>query len=621
MTAGGRRRRSIGRGAVGLCALLAVLGLVAVPAQANRTVLKTAVLKPDPEAFSPPPDGQVEGACGLALAGGTIYVSDYYHRAVDAFLISSGAPTSGRIALPGQNPVFGVNTLDGVCGLARTPGGVLYANEWHEGVLRLAPSEQVFDEGESTGVAVDAAGNVYANDRTYVAVYEPSGDPVEAGGEPLLIGDGSLIDGFGLAVSTFPATAGQVYVADAASGNVKVYDPSGNPAIPIATIDPGFVSLTDAALTVDPSNGHLLVVDNAQPGFTHPKAAIYEFDSNGAFLGKLPGTPVHGAPSGIVAAANGALYVTDGNSEESNVYEYSPYSASFASPGGSAESDAAGLGGSASGASGDPLHQSGAPGASTGAGGAAGRSAAPAPVRFRGQAVLVQKGPIRVAVSGGLAPTRLPRDGVAPISVTVGGRVSSTDPENPPQLRRVSFAFNRAGRLDTRGLSRCRLTDIDPSTTRQALEACGSSRVGEGHFAANVRLPEQSPFPSAGKVVAFNGVLEGKQVIFAHIYGTEPVPTSVVLPLRIRHAQGTFATRLDASLASLTGDWGYVREISLRLGRKFAFHGERHSFLSAGCPAPKGFPGAIFPLARASFSFVGGRTLTATLTRDCTVRR
>ncbi len=590
---------------------------LAAPVQANRNLLSSALLKPDPKAPAPPPDGQIEGACGLALSGGTLFVSDYYHRAVDAFSTATGATTAGRIALPGSNPVFGVNTLDAVCGLALTPGGTLYANEWHEGVLRLTPSEQVFDEAESTGVAVDSAGNVYADDRTYVAAYDPSGAPLEVSGEPLRIGEGSLADGFGLAVSTFPATAGRVYVADASVNAVKVYNPAGNPAVPIATINPGFSSLADAALAIDPSNGHLLVVDNAQANFEHPKAAVYEFDSSGAFLGKLPGAPVHGEPSGIVAAGDGTLYVTDGNGEESNVFQYSPYSASIPNPSGSG-----GGGGSALAAGTGQTSAASTATEAPGPGPAASHDGAtrPAAVRLRGQTTRVQKGPIRVAVSGGLAPTRLPRQGAAPISVTIGGHITSTDPDNPPQLRKVSFAFNRAGRLDTQGLPVCRLTDIDPSSTQQALEACRRSLIGEGQFAANVRLPEQSPFPSAGKVMAFNGVLDGKPVIFAHIYGTKPVPTSVVLPLRIRHAKGTFATRLEASLASLTGDWGYVETISLRLGRKFSVHGKQHSFLSAGCPAPNGFPGALFPLAQASFSFVGGKTLTATLTRNCTVR-
>lgn len=50
-----------------------------------------------------------------------------------------------------------------------------------------------------------------------------------------------------------------------------------------------------------------------------------------------------------------------------------------------------------------------------------------------------------------------------------------------------------------------------------------------------------------------------------------------------------------------------------------AARGHRRSFLSASCPAPKGFPGATFPFARASFGF-GKRTLEAKLSRSCRVR-
>lgn len=232
-------------------------------------------------------------------------------------------------------------------------------------------------------------------------------------------------------------------------------------------------------------------------------------------------------------------------------------------------------------------------------------------------AELIQKGSVRVAVSGELSPKRLPRHGTAPITVKIGGRISSTAAGGPPQLSQVSFAFNRAGRLEHRGLPLCRLGHINPSTTREARAACGGSLVGTGHFSANVRFPEQSPFPSEGRVLAFNGRLRGKAVIFAHIYGTKPVPTSYVLPLEIKRGKGAFATRLDASLPQATGDWGYVTGLNLKLGRRYSANGKTRSFLSAGCPAPEGFPGALFPLVRTSFSFAGGKTLTTTLTRSC----
>jgi hypothetical protein len=232
-------------------------------------------------------------------------------------------------------------------------------------------------------------------------------------------------------------------------------------------------------------------------------------------------------------------------------------------------------------------------------------------------AELIQKGQIRVSLSGKLSPTRLPRHGTAPIEVSIGGHISSTSASEVPQLKEVTFAFNSAGKLDLGGLPKCRLGHIDPSTTQEALLACRSSLVGEGHFSANVRFPEQSPFPSEGKVLAFNGTLRGAPVIFAHIYGTKPVPTSYVLPLEIEHKGGTFGTQMHASLPQATGEWGYVTGLDLKLGRTYSSHGKRRSFLSAGCPALKGFPGALFPLLRSTFAFVGGKTLSGTLNRSC----
>jgi hypothetical protein len=58
----------------------------------------------------------------------------------------------------------------------------------------------------------------------------------------------------------------------------------------------------------------------------------------------------------------------------------------------------------------------------------------------------------------------------------------------------------------------------------------------------------------------------------------------------------------------------------LTLHRTYSYRGHSRSYLSAACPALPGFPGALFPLARASFAFAGGTTLTQTLNRSCKAR-
>jgi hypothetical protein len=251
---------------------------------------------------------------------------------------------------------------------------------------------------------------------------------------------------------------------------------------------------------------------------------------------------------------------------------------------------------------------------------------AAAPWRARARAkgagpTLTQKGNLRVALSGRLAPNTLPRSGEAPVAVSLGGQISTTDGSELPQLRSLRIEFNRGGRLEYRGLPVCPLQQIQVASTDRALSACRDALVGTGSFEANIVLSGQAPYPTTGRLLIFNGRRGGKPVLYGHIYASKPFATSFVIAFEIAHRpHGTFGTVLTASLPEALGDWGYVTAIEMKLSRRYVAGGERRSYLSAGCPAPKGFPGAIFTLARTSFSFAGGKTLTSTLTRSCKAR-
>ena len=235
-------------------------------------------------------------------------------------------------------------------------------------------------------------------------------------------------------------------------------------------------------------------------------------------------------------------------------------------------------------------------------------------------AEVIQRGGLRVTVQGELTPQKLPRQGGAPIHVSIGTKIASSKGGDPPQLRKIALAINRNGRFDTKGLPACTERDIQPATTQGALAACGASLVGTGHFSAKILFKQQVPYPASGKLYAFSGTYKGKPAILAHVYGKKPVPTSFTFPFVLRKAKGTFGTVLSASFPEVTGNAGYVTGISLRLGKTFEAGGKSHSFLTASCPAPKGFNGASFPFAKATLSFPG-KTLSSTLTRDCKVRR
>jgi hypothetical protein len=234
------------------------------------------------------------------------------------------------------------------------------------------------------------------------------------------------------------------------------------------------------------------------------------------------------------------------------------------------------------------------------------------------EAEVVQKGDVRVKFEGGLSPKTLPRSAAMPVRVAVGAKIAALKASDPPKLRKISIAINSAGKFDPSAVPVCTIRDIQPSTTDNALKACGPSLVGTGAFAAKVLLPQQASFPQGGKLYAFNGVYEGKPAILAHVYGTEPVPTSFTLPFVMTTRKGELGTVLTASLAEATGKAGYITELSLDLDGSSG--SSKTPYLSASCPAPKGFGSATFSFAKATFDF-GNKTLKSTLTRNCKAKR
>ncbi|HEX5713464.1 MAG TPA: hypothetical protein VFX85_09150 [Solirubrobacterales bacterium] len=235
-------------------------------------------------------------------------------------------------------------------------------------------------------------------------------------------------------------------------------------------------------------------------------------------------------------------------------------------------------------------------------------------------AELTAKGNLFVKFSGGIEPNALPRHARAPIAVAVTGTIRTLSGEQPPALRGISIAINQGGHVDSYGLPRCFRHQIEPSSTEEALARCGSALVGRGSYHADISFPEQSAFPSDGRVLAFNTVVDGKRAILAHVYGGQPIPITRIFVFHIRETPGTYGTILKASLPASINRYGYLKQISLRLHRLYTYKGQRRSYLSAACAAPAGFPGATFSFAHASMWFADGRTLSSTLTRSCKVK-
>ena len=215
---------------------------------------------------------------------------------------------------------------------------------------------------------------------------------------------------------------------------------------------------------------------------------------------------------------------------------------------------------------------------------------------------------VRASFEGRLTPRALPRANPVPVALRMEGALMSTNGQEPPRLQRMAIAINRHGTVSTIGLPVCPIGSIVATTTTQALATCREALIGSGRFTAHIAIPTQAPFPAYGRMLAFNSVLHGRRVILAHIYGTDPVPTSRVLVMTYqRKNPGTFGTILSMQMPNLTVNWGYATGFKLTLHRLYTYRSKLRSFIAPTAPPRGGFGVALFTAAKGTYYLADGR--------------
>lgn len=236
------------------------------------------------------------------------------------------------------------------------------------------------------------------------------------------------------------------------------------------------------------------------------------------------------------------------------------------------------------------------------------------------QAEVTREGNLLASFDGQMSPKRLPRHTPAPVAVRVAGDFKTVDGTPLPQLRTISVAINGAGVLDDAGLPTCRVEAIQPATEAAAHRICGRSIVGRGEVGLQIHLENQQPFSINARLLAFNGPVEhGRKLILAQVYSQEPAG-AFVLAFKLKKRRGIFGTVMSTSLPPSAQGWAYLTRFEMTLHRRYRYHGRDHSYVSAACGAPAGFPGAVFPFASARYGFANGQTLERTVIRSCKVR-
>jgi hypothetical protein len=218
---------------------------------------------------------------------------------------------------------------------------------------------------------------------------------------------------------------------------------------------------------------------------------------------------------------------------------------------------------------------------------------------------VVQVGNLKLTFNGGFTPTKLPKSEMAPISLSVSGKIETTDGKHPPALKEFVVETDKNGGIEAKGVPRCKAGKLEATTTAAAEKACKPAIIGKGITDVEILFPEQAPIQANSKLLAFNGgVSGGKTTLLIHAFLTQPTPTAVVTTVKVSKIKnGRFGLKSIASIPKIAGGAGSVTDFSLTINKK--------GYLTAKCP-----DGHLD--AQGEAVFADGTRAKGSVTRPCT---
>jgi hypothetical protein len=228
---------------------------------------------------------------------------------------------------------------------------------------------------------------------------------------------------------------------------------------------------------------------------------------------------------------------------------------------------------------------------------------------------VVRAGNVIVTLNGGVSPTKLPKNKLAPIALNASGSIATVDGSQPPVTKTITIDFDKNGTVNAKGLPACRSGQLQAQTTGGAKAACPKAIVGKGRPTVRVAFPDQAPFNASGPLVLFNGgVKGGTTTMLIHAYVNVPTPTALVTTVKItKIRKGRFGTRADARIPTIAGGSGALTKFNLTVNRKFTYRGKRQSYLLAKCATGRFY-------AHAVTTFKDGTRISGNVVRTCKAR-
>lgn len=219
--------------------------------------------------------------------------------------------------------------------------------------------------------------------------------------------------------------------------------------------------------------------------------------------------------------------------------------------------------------------------------------------------VTVEAGNLIFTFNGGFSPSKLPKNKMAPISLTAAGKIRTKDGSHPPALKSVVVETDKNGSIDVKGVPKCTSGQLQARDTKAAEKACGDAIIGTGTTKVEVQFPEQPKIPVTSKLLVINGGFSGgTTTLYIHAYFSAPVSGAIVTTLKIKkHKNGRYGIKTIATIPKIAGD-GAVTDFNLTIGKT-------KRVLFAQCADGK-------LQAHATAIFEDGTKASATIIRTCT---
>jgi hypothetical protein len=219
--------------------------------------------------------------------------------------------------------------------------------------------------------------------------------------------------------------------------------------------------------------------------------------------------------------------------------------------------------------------------------------------------VTVEAGNLIFTFDGEFKPSKLPKNKLAPISLTASGKIATKDGSHPPALKEAIVETDKNGAINVKGLPVCKAGQLQSRDTKAAEKACNKAKIGQGNTTVEVQFPEQKPIDVQSKLLVINGGFKGgTTTLYIHAYFSAPVTGAIVTTLKIKKInKGRYGLLTKATIPKIAGGSGSVKTFNLTINKK--------GVLTAKCPDGK-------LQAKATAIFSDGTKASAPIVRTCT---